>query len=32
MLIETRGGSDYTEAEGQAWLRAAGFRQPRVAP
>ncbi len=32
MLIETRGGFDYTGAACQAWLRAAGFRETRVAP
>ncbi len=32
MLIETRGGFDYTGAECQAWLRAVGFRETRVAP
>ena len=32
MLIETRGGFDYTGAECQAWMRAAGFRETRVAP
>jgi hypothetical protein len=32
MLIETRGGFDYTAAECQAWMRAAGFRETRAAP
>jgi hypothetical protein len=30
MLIETQGGFDYTGADGQGWLREAGFRQTRV--
>jgi hypothetical protein len=30
MLIETRGGFDYTGADCAAWMRAAGFRQTRV--
>lgn len=30
MLIETRGGFDYTGADGAAWMREAGFRQTRV--
>jgi hypothetical protein len=30
MLIETPGGFDYTGADGQAWLREAGFKQTRV--
>lgn len=30
MLIETRGGFDYTGADGQAWMREAGFKQTRV--
>ena len=30
MLIETRGGFDYTGADCQTWLREAGFRQTRV--
>jgi hypothetical protein len=30
MLIETRGGFDYTGADCQTWLRDAGFRQTRV--
>jgi hypothetical protein len=30
MLIETRGGFDYTGADGQSWMRDAGFRQTRV--
>jgi hypothetical protein len=30
MLIETRGGFDYTGADGQAWMRDAGFKQTRV--
>lgn len=32
MLIETRGGKDYTGADCQAWMRAAGFSQTRVEP
>ena len=32
MLIETRGGFDYTGADCQAWLREAGFSETRVAP
>ncbi|MBS0467445.1 MAG: methyltransferase domain-containing protein [Proteobacteria bacterium] len=32
MLIETRGGKDYTGAECQAWMRDAGFAQTRVEP
>ena len=30
MLIETRGGFDYTGADGSAWMREAGFKQARV--
>jgi hypothetical protein len=30
MLIETPGGFDYTGADGQRWLREAGFRQTWV--
>lgn len=30
MLIETPGGFDYTGADGQGWLREAGFKQTRV--
>ena len=30
MLIETRGGFDYTGADGAAWMREAGFRETRV--
>lgn len=30
MLIETRGGFDYTGADCQTWLREAGFRHTRV--
>jgi hypothetical protein len=30
MLIETRGGFDYTGADCTAWMREAGFRQTRV--
>jgi hypothetical protein len=30
MLIETRGGFDYTGADCAAWMREAGFRQARV--
>lgn len=32
MLIETPGGFDYTGADAQDWLKAAGFRQTRVEP
>jgi hypothetical protein len=32
MLIETRGGFDYTGADGSAWMREAGFRETRVEP
>jgi len=32
MLIETRGGFDYTGADCQAWMREAGFRETRVMP
>jgi hypothetical protein len=32
MLIETRGGFDYTGADGAGWMREAGFRQTRVEP
>jgi SAM-dependent methyltransferase len=32
MLIETRGGFDYTGADCQQWLRDAGFRQVRQEP
>jgi O-methyltransferase domain/Dimerisation domain len=32
MLIETPGGFDYTGADCVAWMRAAGFRDPRVEP
>ena len=32
MLIETPGGFDYTGADCQGWLKAAGFRQTRVEP
>jgi hypothetical protein len=32
MLIETPGGFDYTGADGQRWMREAGFRQTRVVP
>lgn len=32
MLIETRGGFDYTGADCSAWMREAGFRQTRVEP
>ena len=32
MLIETRGGFDYTGADCAAWMREAGFRQTRVEP
>ena len=30
MLIETRGGFDYSGADGAAWLREAGFKETRV--
>jgi hypothetical protein len=30
MLIETRGGFDYTGADCAGWMRAAGFRETRV--
>jgi O-methyltransferase domain/Dimerisation domain len=30
MLIETPGGFDYTGADCQSWMRAAGFRETRV--
>src|SRR5262245_36191030 len=30
MLIETRGGFDYTGADCAAWMRGAGFKQTRV--
>lgn len=30
MLIETPGGFDYTGADGQRWMREAGFRETRV--
>ena len=32
MLIETPGGFDYTGADGQGWLREAGFRETWVEP
>lgn len=32
MLIETRGGFDYTGADCAGWMREAGFRQTRVEP
>jgi SAM-dependent methyltransferase len=32
MLIETPGGFDYTAADCQAWMRAAGFRETYVQP
>lgn len=32
MLIETPGGFDYTGAECQEWMSAAGFRETRVEP
>jgi hypothetical protein len=32
MLIETRGGFDYTGADCATWIRQAGFRQTRVEP
>src|SRR5260370_38921280 len=30
MLIDTRGGFDYTGADGIAWMKAAGFRHVSV--
>ena len=30
MLIETRGGFDYTGADCMSWTREAGFRETRV--
>jgi len=32
MLIETRGGFDYTGADCRAWMREAGFRESYVEP
>lgn len=32
MLIETKGGFDFTAADCQSWMRAAGFSQTRVEP
>lgn len=32
MLIETPGGSDFTGADCQGWLKEAGFRETRVEP
>ncbi len=32
MLIETRGGFDYTGADCAGWMREAGFRETRVEP
>lgn len=32
MLIETRGGFDYTPADCRAWMRAVGFRSARTVP
>jgi hypothetical protein len=32
MLIETRGGFDYTGADCAGWMREAGFKQTRVEP
>jgi hypothetical protein len=32
MLIETRGGFDYTGADASGWLKEAGFRETRVEP
>ena len=32
MLIETSGGFDYTGADCQGWMKAAGFRETRVEP
>ncbi len=30
MLIETRGGFDYTAADCAGWMREAGFREARA--
>jgi hypothetical protein len=32
MLIETPGGFDFTGADGQRWMKEAGFRETRVEP
>ncbi|RPH48602.1 MAG: methyltransferase [Planctomycetota bacterium] len=32
MLIETPGGFDYTGADGQKWMKEAGFRRSKVVP
>jgi len=32
MLIETPGGFDYTGADGQTWMKEAGFRRSKVVP
>jgi hypothetical protein len=32
MLIETKGGFDFTGADCQGWMREAGFAQTRVEP
>jgi hypothetical protein len=32
MLIETPGGFDYTGADGQRWMKEAGFRRSKVVP
>jgi SAM-dependent methyltransferase len=32
MLIETRGGFDYTGADGQSWMKKAGFKKTWVEP
>jgi len=32
MLIETRGGFDFTHADCRGWMQAAGFRETRVEP
>jgi precorrin-6B methylase 2 len=32
MLIETRGGFDYTAADCKAWMRDAGFKETKVIP
>lgn len=32
MLIETNGGSDFTGADCQGWMKEAGFRETRVEP
>ena len=32
MLIETRGGFDYTASDCMGWMRQAGFRETRAEP